>query len=75
MTEVLSKDACSYVPGGGSSIIGGSTQGHVQTPTVTITPKTDPSHKMKAVAWYGTKDVRVDEIPVPKITDPVSFQC
>jgi len=25
---------------------------------------------MKAVVWHGTEDVRVDEVPDPKIEEP-----
>jgi hypothetical protein len=28
--------------------------------------------KMKALAWYGSNDVRMIQVPVPDITQPVS---
>lgn len=37
---------------------------------VTVEPKTRPDEKMKALVWFGNKDVRVQEVPVPTITDP-----
>jgi threonine dehydrogenase-like Zn-dependent dehydrogenase len=40
-----------------------------KAPGCSITPLRDTSRKMKALEWYGTKDVRVVERPVPKVTD------
>ncbi|KAI9781360.1 MAG: hypothetical protein M1816_002380 [Peltula sp. TS41687] len=37
---------------------------------VTVEPKTRPNETMKALVWYGNKDVRVQDVPVPTITDP-----
>jgi len=39
----------------------------VKTPTK---PQYDESRTMKAVQWYGNKDVRVGEVPMPMLTDP-----
>jgi len=39
-------------------------------PLATITSKYDDTRKMKALEWHGTKDIRVIERPVPKVTDP-----
>jgi hypothetical protein len=39
---------------------------------VKVTPtKKDESRTQKAVEWFGKKDMRVKEIPLPLITDPV----
>jgi hypothetical protein len=51
------------VLGGGSQII--------RTPTVTVTPKLDPSRTMRALEWHGKKSVRMGTRPAPAITDPV----
>jgi len=32
-------------------------------------PREDGS-RMKALAWFGTKDVRVIDVPIPDITEP-----
>ncbi|KFM26394.1 S-(hydroxymethyl)glutathione dehydrogenase [Auxenochlorella protothecoides] len=39
------------------------------TPEVTITSIKDETRTMKSVQWFGTKDIRVVEVPVPKVTD------
>jgi D-arabinose 1-dehydrogenase-like Zn-dependent alcohol dehydrogenase len=36
----------------------------------TITSKKDPKQTMKAVAWYGNKDIRIIERSRPLVTDP-----
>ncbi|KAJ3040706.1 hypothetical protein HDV00_010599 [Rhizophlyctis rosea] len=36
----------------------------------TITPIRDTERTMKALEWHGTRDMRVIERPVPKVTDP-----
>jgi threonine dehydrogenase-like Zn-dependent dehydrogenase len=37
--------------------------------------KKRPGQTMKALVWHGKKDVRVDEVPVPAITDPGDVIC
>merc|ERR1711939_886346 len=39
------------------------------------TEKKRPGQTMKALVWHGKKDVRVDEVPVPAITDPGDVIC
>ena len=40
-------------------------------PTATTNkPKTRVNESMKALRWYGNKDVRVEEVPVPAVTEP-----
>ena len=34
-----------------------------------------PGETMKALVWHGKKDVRVEEVPVPAITDPGDVIC
>lgn len=34
-----------------------------------------PGEFMKALVWHGNKDVRVEEVPVPAITDPGDVIC
>jgi len=38
--------------------------------TVTNDPIADSSRKMKACAWYGKTDMRLIEVPVPRVTHP-----
>jgi threonine dehydrogenase-like Zn-dependent dehydrogenase len=42
--------------------------GEVETSTP-IKPKLDESKSMKALAWYGKKDIRLVDVPRPMITD------
>lgn len=35
-----------------------------------IEHKTRPDEKMLALCWYGKRDVRVQEVPAPAVTDP-----
>lgn len=39
-------------------------------PFPTVECKKHPDLKMKALVWHGKKDVRVEEVPKPMITDP-----
>lgn len=36
----------------------------------TVEHKTRPGETMLALVWHGNKDVRVEEVPVPAVTDP-----
>lgn len=38
---------------------------------VTVTSRTDPDRKMKALEWRGSKSVGVYDVPKPMVTDPV----
>ncbi|KAI9872426.1 MAG: hypothetical protein M1830_001633, partial [Pleopsidium flavum] len=45
-------------------------------PTVTTNePNYRPNETMLALRWYGNKDVRVEEVPVPAITEPTDVIC
>ncbi|KAI9669545.1 MAG: hypothetical protein M1817_004664 [Caeruleum heppii] len=45
-------------------------------PTATSTDyKENPNTTMKALRWYGNRDVRVEEVPAPSITDPTDVIC
>ena len=35
-----------------------------------VHPKQDESRTMKTLQWFGSKDVRVEDAPVPMVTDP-----
>eukprot|EP00877_Chromochloris_zofingiensis_P012796 jgi/Chrzof1/7770/Cz02g36040.t1 len=37
---------------------------------VTVTSRTDPDRKMKALEWRGSKSVGVYDVPKPMVTDP-----
>lgn len=40
-------------------------------PTATTNqPATRPNETMLALRWHGNRDVRVEEVPVPAVTDP-----
>jgi len=45
-------------------------QPHPDIQFPTVIPKWHPTEKMVALRWYGNKDVRVEEVPRPMITDP-----
>ena len=51
-------------------VLGGGSR-TIRTPTVTVTPKLDPSRTMRALEWHGKKSVRLGTRPAPAITDPV----
>ena len=42
---------------------------------VTVDHKTRPNEKMLALVWHGKLDVRVEEVPVPAVTDPTDVVC
>ncbi len=42
---------------------------------VTVDHKTRPNETMKALVWHGKEDVRVEEVPVPAVTDPTDVVC
>lgn len=42
---------------------------------ITNKPNHRPNETMLALRWYGTKDVRVEEVPVPAITEPTDVVC
>ena len=47
-------------------------QGHLATPTCTITSKKDEAHPMRAVEFHGKQDMKVKVRPRPMLTDAVS---
>ncbi len=42
-----------------------------QENAVHILPRESPDRTMKAAAWRGKKSIKVEERPVPLLTDPV----
>lgn len=44
--------------------------GSKELPKATIPAKKDSAHPMHALTWHGKKDVRVEQVPKPMITDP-----
>ncbi|KAI9805345.1 MAG: hypothetical protein M1833_005798 [Piccolia ochrophora] len=45
-------------------------------PTATTNqPNMRPNETMLALRWYGNKDVRVEEVPVPAVTEPKDVVC
>jgi len=45
-------------------------------PTVTTSePNYRPNETMLALRWYGNRDVRVEEVPVPTVTEPTDVIC
>ena len=45
-------------------------------PTATTNkPNLRPDETMLALRWYGNKDVRVEKVPVPAITEPTDVIC
>ena len=43
--------------------------------SATVEHKTRPGETMLALCWFGNKDVRVQEVPVPAVTDPKDVVC
>ena len=43
--------------------------------TTTNKPNHRPNETMLALVWHGNKDVRVEEVPVPAVTEPTDVIC
>lgn len=43
--------------------------------SASIEHRTRPNETMRALRWYGKEDVRVEEVPVPAVTDPKDVVC
>jgi threonine dehydrogenase-like Zn-dependent dehydrogenase len=41
----------------------------------TVTPETRPGETMLALVWHGKRNVSVESVPIPKVTDPTDVVC
>lgn len=42
---------------------------------ISVQHRTRPDETMKALVWYGKRDVRVEDVPVPVVTNPQDVVC
>ncbi|KAI9808782.1 MAG: hypothetical protein M1825_003935 [Sarcosagium campestre] len=60
-----------------NTVVANKAQEHLgDRPTATTNEhKTRPDGSMLALRWYGNKDVRVEEVPIPAVTEPKDVVC